>query len=141
MSSKRVVASCAVLALAVISGSWYAVGAFPMQAAQPQAQAPGAVQPAAQAQPSRAGGPGPLERGAKPITPENPIPRRTYSVMPQYPGDTDQGAVVLTLRVVHPPLDERVMRGGVAIHFAGSPCGGGTKDCTCSQEPCQDESA
>jgi beta-lactamase regulating signal transducer with metallopeptidase domain len=99
MSSKRVVASCAVLACAVITGSWYAVGAFPMQAAQPQAQAPGAVQPAAQAQPSRAGGPGPLERGAKPITPENPIPRRTYSVMPQYPGDTDQGAVVLTLRV------------------------------------------
>jgi hypothetical protein len=33
------------------------------------------------------------------------------------------------------------MRGAVAIHFAGSPCGGRTKDCTRSQEPCQDERA
>ena len=126
MSSKRVVASCAVLALAVISGSWYAVGAFPMEQAQqpqPQRQAAGVVQPAAQAQPSRVGGPGPLERSAKPITPENPIPRRTYAVMPQYPGDADQGAVVLTLRVTVNALgrvgEVRTMSGAIGGRAGG----------------------
>jgi TonB family protein len=94
MSSKRIVVSCMVLAVAVIAGSWYAVGAFPMM--QSQTQTPGAV---TSAQPTFAAGPGPLEQSAKPITPENPIPRRTYSVMPQYPSGADQGAVILTLRV------------------------------------------
>jgi TonB family protein len=94
MSSKRIVVSCAVLAIAVLTGSWYAVSAFPMM--QSQSQSPGAV---TSAQPTRVAGPGPLEQSAKPITPENPIPRRTYSVMPQYPGGADQGAVILTLRV------------------------------------------
>jgi TonB family protein len=51
------------------------------------------------AQPTGSAGPGPLEQSAKPITPENPIPRRTYFVMPPYPGGADQGAVILTLRV------------------------------------------
>jgi TonB family protein len=105
MSSKRIVASCAVLAAAVVAGGWYAVDAFPMTLSPTsrvvrlpmmQSPAPGAVP---SAQPTRAGGPGPLEQSAKPITPENPIPRRTYSVMPQYPGDGDQGVVILTLRV------------------------------------------
>lgn len=31
--------------------------------------------------------PGPLERSANPITPENPVPRRTYSVAPFYPAE------------------------------------------------------
>src|SRR5688572_30560772 len=31
--------------------------------------------------------PGPLERRAKPITPENPIPRRTHLVRPPYPSE------------------------------------------------------
>jgi protein TonB len=105
MSSKRIVVSCMALAIAVIAGSWYAVGAFPMTQSPTsrgvrfpmmQSRAPAAV---LSAQPTRAGGPGPLEQSAKPITPENPIPRRTYSVMPQYPGDGDQGVVALTLRV------------------------------------------
>jgi TonB family protein len=30
---------------------------------------------------------GPIEKQAKPITPENPIPRRTFSVAPVYPAD------------------------------------------------------
>jgi TonB family protein len=94
MSSKRVVASCAVLALAVVAGSWYAVGAFPMM----RAQAPGVVQPAAQT--SAANAAGPLEQRAKPITLENPIPRRTFSIAPQNPGDATNGAVVVMLRVV-----------------------------------------
>jgi len=94
MSSKRIVVSCMVLAIAVIAGSWYAVSAFPMM--QSQTQAPGAV---TSAQPIAVPGAGPLEQSAKPITPENPIPRRTYAVMPQYPSGADQGAVLLTLRV------------------------------------------
>jgi len=91
MSSKRVVVSGVVLALAVIAGSWYAVKAFPMS------QAPGVVQPAAQT--GAASEPGPLERAAKPITPENPIPRRTYSVTPQNPGGADAGIVMVSLRI------------------------------------------
>ena len=94
MSSKRIVVSCTVLAIAVLTGSWYAVGAFPMM--QSQTRTPGAV---TSVQPTGVAGPGPLEQSAKPITPENPIPRRTYSVTPQYPGDGDQGAVIVTLRV------------------------------------------
>src|SRR5262249_43245666 len=71
MSSKRIAVSCAVLVLGVIVGSWYSVKAFPL------AQAPGVVAPVAQAQ---TGDAGLLERSAKAITPENPVPRRTYSV-------------------------------------------------------------
>ena len=46
-------------------------------------------------------GPGPLERQAKPITPENPIPRRVYFVMPTRPADIDlaAGRAVVTLRL------------------------------------------
>jgi TonB family protein len=91
MSSKRIVVSCMVLAIAVIAGSWYAVGAFPMIQSQAAGVAP--------AQPRGVAGPGPLEQTAKPITPENPIPRRTYSVMPQYPAGGNQGVVLLTVRV------------------------------------------
>ena len=94
MSSKRIVVSCMVLAVAVIAGSWYAVGAFPMM----QAQTPGVVSSAPQ--PSSANGPGPLEQRAKPITPDNPIPRRTYSVAPQNPGGASDGVVSVTLRIV-----------------------------------------
>ena len=46
-------------------------------------------------------GPGPLERQAKPITPENPIPKRVYFVMPTRPADIDlaTGRAVVTLRL------------------------------------------
>jgi TonB family protein len=43
--------------------------------------------------------PGPLERQAKPITPENPIPKRVYFVMPTRPADIATGRAVVTLRV------------------------------------------
>jgi periplasmic protein TonB len=71
MSSKRIAWSCAVMALVVAAGSWYAVGAFPL------------TEPAQDVQNES----GPLEKQAKPITPENPIPRRTYSVDPVYPAE------------------------------------------------------
>lgn len=87
MSSNRVVVSCAVMALVVAAGSWYAVAAFPMQQA-----GPGVV---------TSGEPGPLEMAAKPITPENPIPRRLVSTAPDYPSEvTTSGARgAVTLRV------------------------------------------
>ncbi len=81
MSSKRIAVSCTAMALAIAAGSWYAVQAFPLQGAgagRPVTVAarPGQVVVAAQV----ADGIGPLERTARPITPENPIPRRTHSV-------------------------------------------------------------
>jgi protein TonB len=45
--------------------------------------------------------PGPVEKAAKPITPENPIPRRVFSVPPAYPAEAraiDASALV-TMRV------------------------------------------
>jgi protein TonB len=42
---------------------------------------------------------GPLERSAKPITPENPIPRRTFSVPVEVPSGTDDFRGAFQLRV------------------------------------------
>jgi protein TonB len=49
--------------------------------------------------------PGPLEKRANPITPENPVPRRTSSVVPAYPAEARaiEGSAIVTLRVT---LDE-----------------------------------
>jgi TonB family protein len=71
MSSRRIAWSCAVMALVVAASSWYAVGAFPLREAAQELQSEI----------------GPLEKQAKPITPENPVPRRTYSVDPVYPSE------------------------------------------------------
>jgi protein TonB len=86
MSSKRILASCAVMALVVALGSWYAVDAFPL------------VSPG---QSTLQKTPGPLEQKAVPITAENPIPRRISSVNAEYPGEAAaenaRGNVVLKL--------------------------------------------
>ena len=91
MSSKRIVATCAAMALIVALGSWYAVGAFPLVNENPQT----ALHEA----------PGPLEQKAVPITPENPVPRRVNVTRAEYPAEaTAQNAsAVVTLRVT---LDE-----------------------------------
>lgn len=49
--------------------------------------------------------PGPIEKRANPITPENPIPRRTFSLAPAYPAEADaiQASAVVRMRVT---LDE-----------------------------------
>ena len=91
MSTRRIVVSGAVLVVGVVAGSWYAVEAFPLM------QAPGVIQPATQ--PQTLGEAGPLERSAKAITPENPIPRRTYSLLPRNPGGTDAPPIAVTLRL------------------------------------------
>ncbi len=45
--------------------------------------------------------PGPVEKSAKPVTPENPIPRRIFSVPPAYPAEARavDGVALVTLRV------------------------------------------
>ena len=91
MSSRRVVVSCAVMALVVLAAGWVAGSRFPVAVA-------GAAQVTGDT-------PGPVERRAKPITPENPIPRRVQAVPPAYPAEAasiDMSATV-TVRVV---LDE-----------------------------------
>jgi TonB family protein len=87
MSARRIAWSCAVMALVVAAGSWYAVGAFPLTEAAQDVQ----------------NEVGPLEKQAKPITPENPLPRRTYSVDPIYPaeaGAVDANAMVTLMITV-----------------------------------------
>ena len=71
MSSRRIAWSCAAMALVVAAGSWYAVSAFPLREAAQELRKEI----------------GPLEKQAKPITPDNPVPRRTYSVDPLHPAE------------------------------------------------------
>ncbi|HEU4893043.1 MAG TPA: M56 family metallopeptidase [Vicinamibacterales bacterium] len=89
MSGRRVVASGAALGAVVLITSWYSVQAFPMRGAQ---QLPSDAASAA---------PGPLERQAKPITPENPIPRRTYNVPAPDPAGLEDagGGGTVTMRL------------------------------------------
>jgi TonB family protein len=97
MSSRRIVASCAAMALVVIAGSWYTVSAFPLRGA---------------AQVVQRKGPGPIEQRAHAVTPENPIPRRVHAedpVMPDIPGVTGGTMVVkLTLDEVGRIAEARV---------------------------------
>jgi len=96
MSARRVVACCAVLGVVMVSAGWYSVQAFPLVRGQ-------LIQDAF-------AGPGPVENRARPIRPENPIPRRTYHVSPQYPVEAAhvEARAVVTVRVT---LDES---GGLA---------------------------
>jgi protein TonB len=77
------------MAIGVAAGGWYAVAAFPMTAAQTGSSSQSA--------------PGPLERGAQPITPENPIPRRLASMAPAYPPEAAaagaRGSVTMRITV------------------------------------------
>jgi len=89
MSSKRIVVSCAAMALVVATGSLYAVSAFPLQNTVSGAQS------------SSSNTAGPLERRAQAITPENPIPRRITYVAPIFPdavGDA-RGTVTVQLTI------------------------------------------
>ena len=60
-----------------------------------------------------------MERRAKPVTPENPVPRRIYSLPPQYPAAataTGERAIV-TLRVT---IDENGRVGEVRASNLGA---------------------
>jgi protein TonB len=86
MSSHRLVFTCGVMIAALVVGSWQAVRAFPLTTVQGG--------PAV-----RQNTPGPLESRAKPITPENPIPRRVNYEDPIYPAEAEaagaRGSVTL----------------------------------------------
>jgi TonB family protein len=71
MSSKRLIVSCAAMAMVVATGGWYATAAFPLQQSVPHVS-----------QESSAGAP---EQQANTPTPENPVPRRVNYVEPVYP--------------------------------------------------------
>jgi TonB family protein len=99
MSSRRILVSVATMTAVIAAGAWSAVSVFPMTEVVFAQGRVGAPQPplAANAGQSQAG---PLERQAKPITPENPIPRRTFSVIPQNPPVETSGVVVASVRIV-----------------------------------------
>lgn len=86
MSSRQIVASCAAMALIGGMGSWYAVSAFPLHATGQS----GAEQQL---------GPGPLERSAHAVTPENPIPRRVQSAPPVFPDGQGTSRAMVTVRL------------------------------------------
>ena len=87
MSTRRVVLSFVAVTSVVAVTSWSATSLFPLAASPQQEQ--------------YASAPGPLEVAARPVTPENPIPRRTHSVAAQYPRDAVEAraAAKVTLQV------------------------------------------
>lgn len=87
MSSKRIVVSCAAMALVVLTGVQYAVSAFPMQSA---------VSATRQPAPTEAG---PLERRAHTVTPENPVPRRVGYVAPVFPDGAGDARGTVTVKL------------------------------------------
>ncbi len=91
MSGRRVVVSAAAVGALVLGSAWYSVQAFPMREQQPPADSLRSV-------------PGPVESQARPITPENPVPRRTYSVPAADPAVMPAGSAgTVTVRLI---LDE-----------------------------------
>jgi protein TonB len=86
MSSRRIVASCAVMALALPLGTWSAVSAFPLHATGVQAT-------------QLATGPGPLERRAHTVTPENPVPRRIHYEPPIVPDVARTASAKIAVKV------------------------------------------
>lgn len=78
MSARRVVLCCAMFVTVTGAAGVYAARAFPLVQAALSADLQSAVRP-----------PGPLESRAKPVTPENPVPRRTYSVDADWPGELE----------------------------------------------------
>jgi len=81
-----------VVVLTLLAGIWFTGSA----SAQGQ-RSGGAGAINAPSPPSPVSTPGPLELSAKPVTPENPIPRRTYSLLPEYPPEAAGSGVSATL--------------------------------------------
>jgi TonB family protein len=87
MSARRIIASSVAMVAVITMGTWYVVRAFPLT------ETGTAGQLLAEA--------GPLEKSAKPITPENPVPRRTHMVRPTTPVEvtTSQATAIVTVRL------------------------------------------
>jgi TonB family protein len=86
MSSNRIVLSCAVMAMIVLAGGWYAASAFPLIEQSPILQQEG---------------PGPYEQKAKPAGRDNPVPTRTDYQAADYPAEARTAGVsgTISLRV------------------------------------------
>src|SRR5262249_27540834 len=69
MSSRRIVVTCAAMALIVGTGCWFSVAAFPLRTAGQSVTSDPETR-------------GPLELKAHTVTPENPIPRRVHFESP-----------------------------------------------------------
>ncbi len=108
MSSRRIVGSCAVMALALPLGTWGAVSAFPLHATSSQAA-------------QLSAGPGPLERRAHPVTPENPVPRRVHYEPPTVPGVAEKASakIVLTLTLDSAGTVAETRPTGIAVKGTG----------------------
>lgn len=116
MSSKRVAASCLVAAVALLTGSWYAVSAFPLTRDLAQAT-------------QLLNEPGPLEKQAKPVTAENPVPRRVSQAAAVYPAEADVVGMTGTVNLMI-TLDEagrvaEVRRHGISYRST-NPSGSGS---------------
>ena len=92
MRSSRVASSLLVVVLTLLAGIWCTRATSAQGRRSGGAGAINAPSP-----PSAASTPGPLEQNAKPITPENPIPRRTYSLLPEYPPEAAGSGISATL--------------------------------------------
>lgn len=98
MSPRQIVASCAVMSLIVASGGWYAVRAFPLVGAAPEMHFSPRPQETTSTERLHSG-PGPLERKAVPITPENPVPRRVNVTRAEYPAEAAAQAATARVRL------------------------------------------
>jgi TonB family protein len=104
MSARRALLSGGVAVLVVVTGCWYAVDAFPL-IQDPQVRSFSRTgfrgSHLALAQVAATAEPGSLESRVKPITPENPVPRRRYGVLPLFPADApaDVSDALVTFRV------------------------------------------
>jgi TonB family protein len=99
MSSRRILLSVATMTAVIAAGAWSAVSVFPLTEIV-IAQGRAGVPPPPLAAVAGLSQAGPIERQAKPITPENPIPRRTFSVPPQNLPVEASGVVLVSVRVV-----------------------------------------
>ena len=108
MSSRRIVASCAAMALVVVTGSWFTVAAFPLRHI-------------AAVDLEQRAGPGPVEQRARAVTPENPIPRRVHAedpIAPQIPG-VSGGTVVVRMTIDEVGRIAEARATGLALRGAG----------------------
>jgi TonB family protein len=115
MSSKRLAAAFVVVAAVLLTGSSYAVGTFPLtletQATQLLTE------------------PGPLEKQAKPVTAENPVPRRVSRAAAVYPAEAEvvgmTGSVSLMITLDQAGRVAEVRRHGIAYRTT-NPSGNGS---------------
>jgi TonB family protein len=104
MSSRRIVVTCAAMALIVGLGSWYAVSAFPLRVSDQSGTA--ASHEA-----------GPLELKAHAVTPENPVPRRVHYEPAVVPDSIDSLRANIGVRVTLDDVGRIAEARAVSLEF------------------------